>query len=302
MVSAEIQKAFAECGAFYRDTVLSPVVLSLYRVGILFREPTFCDSTYKFGGFTAQHRYLIFSANARCVDKFSQHPEWGLCLWESDRILKIIDIQENAKHTQTALLEVPEHLLNHFVSPFLSDMERQFAAHAAERFNLALKIQPLPDHQPKLWLDRLSFPLGIDDCGRFFQSWQPASPTHGSDPDDKELRSNRDAAGDGVVSYKVLVDDNYDHMDESQRYELGEFTTWEAAVAASKQIIDNFLVSSYRPGMTAKELYRGYVGFGEDPFIVSASTHDDSLRFSAWSYAEERCVQLCQSGIPPKSP
>jgi hypothetical protein len=74
-------------------------------------------------------------------------------------------------------------------------------------------------------------------------------------------------------------------MYESERYELGEFTTWEAAVAASKQIVDEFLVSSYRPGMTAKELYEGYVGFGEDPFIISVTTTDDSRRFSAWSYA-----------------
>lgn len=96
------------------------------------------------------------------------------------------------------------------------------------------------------------------------------------------------------MSFKVLVDDNYHHMDESERYELGEFKTWEAAVAASKQIVDEFLVSSYRPGMTAKELYEGYVGFGEDPFIVSVTTTDDSRRFSAWSYAEERCIQLCQ--------
>ena len=96
------------------------------------------------------------------------------------------------------------------------------------------------------------------------------------------------------MSFKVLVDDNYHHMDESERYELGEFKTWAAAVAASKQIVDEFLVSSYRPGMTAKELYQGYVSFGEDPFIVSVTTTDDSRRFSAWSYAEERCIQLCQ--------
>ena len=125
--------------------------------------------------FAAQHRYLIISANARCIDEFSQHPEWGLCLWESGRIFKVIDVQENAEHTQTTLLEVPEHLLDQFVSPFLSDIERQFAVHAAEQFNLALGMQPLPEHQTRLWLDRLVLPVGVDDSGRFFKCWQPVS-------------------------------------------------------------------------------------------------------------------------------
>lgn len=49
-MSPAAHEAFTECGAFYRDAVLPPDVLSLYQVGVLFREPTFCDSTYKFGG------------------------------------------------------------------------------------------------------------------------------------------------------------------------------------------------------------------------------------------------------------
>lgn len=102
--------------------------------------------------------------------------------------------------------------------------------------------------------------------------------------------------------YKVLVDDNYHHLDESRRYELGEFLTWEAAVAASKQIVDELLISSYRPGMTAKELYEGYVGYGENPFIILGTATDESHRFSAWSYAEQRCIQLCQAATPPDRP
>jgi len=82
MLSAAAYPACAECSAFYRDTELSPAIGSMYRVGVLFREPTFCDATYQFGGFAAPHRYLILSANARCVDAIYQHPEWGLCLWQ----------------------------------------------------------------------------------------------------------------------------------------------------------------------------------------------------------------------------
>ena len=69
--------------------------------------------------------------------------------------------------------------------------------------------------------------------------------------------------------YEVYVDDNFHYMDESERYKLGEFETCEEAVAACKKIVDEFLEQGYTKGVSFKELYEGYIGFGEDPFIVS---------------------------------
>jgi hypothetical protein len=95
------------------------------------------------------------------------------------------------------------------------------------------------------------------------------------------------------VPYTVLVDDNFHYMNEAERYELGEFETWDTALAAAQQIVDRFLASAVRPGMTAEELYDHYRGFGEDPFIVPATATDERRAFSAWSYAKDRCMQLC---------
>ena len=97
------------------------------------------------------------------------------------------------------------------------------------------------------------------------------------------------------MPYRVLVDDNSHYMDQSERYELGAFDTWDAAEAASKQIVDQFLASSLRPDMDAKALYEAYVRFGEDPFIVPAQGTHDPRTFSAWTYAKERCALLCRS-------
>ncbi len=171
-MSPEVQKAFAKCGAFYRDTILAPDVLSLYRVGILFRERAFCDSTYKFGGFAAPHRYLIISANARCVDAFSTYLEWGLCLSQAGSIFKVIGTNENAAHIQITLLEVPEELREEFTTQHLSDIEQRFACQAAKQFDTALQMPALPEHQTRLWLDRMQFPLGVDERGQLFEYWQ----------------------------------------------------------------------------------------------------------------------------------
>lgn len=93
------------------------------------------------------------------------------------------------------------------------------------------------------------------------------------------------------MKYRVLVDDNFHYMDESERYELGEFDTLEAAVAACKKVVDEFL-SNYSPGMTADELYTQYAFFGEDPFIVYAG--QETVPFSARDYASERVKQICR--------
>lgn len=91
--------------------------------------------------------------------------------------------------------------------------------------------------------------------------------------------------------YTVFVDDNYHYQDETARYKLGEYEEYETAVYAAQKIVDDYLQSAYKQGMTAADLWENYCMFGEDPFIVSA---EEQTRFSAWEYAADRCQQLCQ--------
>jgi hypothetical protein len=90
--------------------------------------------------------------------------------------------------------------------------------------------------------------------------------------------------------YQVFVDDNYHYMDEDERYKLGDFSTFEEAVAACKAIVDEFLQQNYKEDMTADDLYENYTDFGEDPFIVGKPV---PFRFLAWNYAKERAQQIC---------
>jgi hypothetical protein len=95
------------------------------------------------------------------------------------------------------------------------------------------------------------------------------------------------------MKYRVLVDDNYHYMDESERYTHGEFDTLEEALAACKRIVDEFLLANYKPGMTATELEQGYKMFGEDPWIAGG---DPDVKFSAWDYATARAKEICGEG------
>ena len=51
--------------------------------------------------------------------------------------------------------------------------------------------------------------------------------------------------------FKVLVDDNFHYMDEDERYMLGAFPTLEAARAACRGVVDDFLLENHKPSMTA---------------------------------------------------
>ncbi len=158
--------------AFYRDSSLAPGVLDLYEVGVLFRDPTLCDATYKFGGFAAPHRYLIVSAGATCLDRLSPGPEWGLCVWLPGRIFKVIGVHRGERFSQTTLLEVPEAMREEFTTPRLSEMEASFASQAAVQYEAAHEAPVLPVHANRAWLDRLTYPLGVNDRGRFFEAWR----------------------------------------------------------------------------------------------------------------------------------
>jgi len=93
-----------------------------------------------------------------------------------------------------------------------------------------------------------------------------------------------------MATYTVLVDDNVHEQDADYGYQHGTFETYHDAVTACRRIVDEFLTAHDKPGQVAAELYALYTSFGEDPFI---SPDDADPSFSAWTYARQRCAELC---------
>jgi hypothetical protein len=91
-----------------------------------------------------------------------------------------------------------------------------------------------------------------------------------------------------MPAYKVMIDDNFDYMDEDARYEHGSYDSAAEAIEVCRRIVEDDLRELYKEGMTSAELYDHYKSFGRDPFIV-ALEGAERVAFSAWTYAEERC-------------
>ncbi len=94
-----------------------------------------------------------------------------------------------------------------------------------------------------------------------------------------------------MPSYRVLIYDSH-FMDESERADHGVFADADEAVAACKKIVDDDLNEMWKPGMTAKELFKLFLGFGPDPFVVALDPKDPDVGFSAVGYAKQRCKDL----------
>jgi hypothetical protein len=93
--------------------------------------------------------------------------------------------------------------------------------------------------------------------------------------------------------YRVVTADNFHYMEDEANAGSGVFETYDAAVAACREIVDRSLAWHHKPGMTADQLYETYIDFGDDPFVVALGSAPAGERFSAWTYARERCRVIC---------
>jgi len=103
-----------------------------------------------------------------------------------------------------------------------------------------------------------------------------------------------------IKAFEVFVDDNFHYMEEDERYSAGEFDDYEEALVCCRKIVDDFLLQNYKPGMKAEELYDYYLHFGEDPFVRSNKTLNESDKavfdkYSSWEYAKKRSVDMCNT-------
>lgn len=161
--------------AYCRDVNLPKRILAQYRPGLIFREPTLCDTSQHFGGFAAQHRYLLLSGTARHLDALfgglSGSPGTGLSVWQPDTLWKVMAVHQNNDHTQITLLEIPPVALHAFNAQALMPFEQDLVEKAGEFFQRALAQKPFPACATPEWLERLEHPLGINDDGEFLECW-----------------------------------------------------------------------------------------------------------------------------------
>jgi hypothetical protein len=98
-----------------------------------------------------------------------------------------------------------------------------------------------------------------------------------------------------MCPYKIMIDDNFHYMEEDKRLEYGIFPTADEALDVCRRLVDESLLAEYKNGQTADQLYERYTDFGKDPFVV-ALEGEPKVKFSAWTYAQQRAQELVAPG------
>ncbi len=84
--------------------------------------------------------------------------------------------------------------------------------------------------------------------------------------------------------FTVFVIDHAHYMEDEGEYTRGEFTTREEAESKCKEIIDSSLSELYSSGMTAEDLYKQFLMFGEEARCEG---------FESLEYIQKECHKLC---------
>ena len=147
----------------YRDTNLG-ILGNRYEEAMIIRERAFTDASKRGGGIVTTHRSAILSNHYMDASEFEHGTNWRLCIMQKDSHFKIRDVYEKHGKIQITLMHLPEdHWI--FFKNVKTNVDEQVVTYARNRFDECLSTKPVPELITSDWLDRCSFPLGMNDSG-----------------------------------------------------------------------------------------------------------------------------------------
>ena len=159
---AKLKQLLTSSKFLYRDTDVRTEIRDLYAVGTLFREPTLCDVTPKFGGLLGNTRFLIVSSVPKSVGGFSENPEWQLCVLGTNQLFKVVDVSRNGSKNQITVLHIPDGFEEYFRSSDANFFESMLVPQTRADFSEACSLEALPELNSPSWKERVQRPLGLN--------------------------------------------------------------------------------------------------------------------------------------------
>jgi hypothetical protein len=162
-----IESTLAGSSRYVRDVNLNPELAGKYKAGKIITERGFVDASNKIGGMATTHRYLILSQHMADFSRFEEGTDWGLHVAQRDSMFKVLDIFKVGDKTEILLLHLPEGFEEVFINK--TDVESEFIERERESFKRELEMDVVEELADEMWLERCSFPLGMDEKGRFYR-------------------------------------------------------------------------------------------------------------------------------------
>ena len=163
-----INETFKDLHMFVRDINLNKELEMKYKPGMIIHEKFITDASYKVGGMVTSHRYAIISNSMKDFSMFEQDTNWGLCVARTDAYFKVLDVYTYQDKTQITLLHLPLGKDWKLFQGRRFEEEDGLIEIARPGFEQRCCQQPVPELTTDLWIERCSFPLGMDENGNFY--------------------------------------------------------------------------------------------------------------------------------------
>ena len=153
---------------FVRDVNLPYDIAVKYTSGIIIRERAFVDASHRVMGMVTTHRYGILSNHMANFEVFEHGTNWGLCVANKDSRFKVLAVHEYAGKMLILLLHLPDDEDWKFFQNVVLSIEDDIIKSSIERFEYKCNLEAIPELTTNEWLERCSFPVGLDSEGNFF--------------------------------------------------------------------------------------------------------------------------------------
>ncbi|WP_407381298.1 NADAR domain-containing protein [Methanobrevibacter sp.] len=161
-----ISSILSECELYVRDVNLKENLAEKYEIGQILTEKAFVDASDNIGGMITTHRYSILSNQMADLSGFENGTNWGLHTTKAGSKFKILDIYKVEDKTQILLLQLPEGFEEVFENK--NKLIDEVIEDSREEFEDLINEEPIKDLTTDEWLERVSFPIGMNDAGNFY--------------------------------------------------------------------------------------------------------------------------------------
>ena len=158
--------AYDNAGLFVHDINLPNEWAEKYEIGALIKERGFVDMTNRIGQMTTSHRYAIISNHVGNLSQFEHGTNWGLHTATSNSKFKVLDVYEFKEKTQILLLHLIDNLEDFFVDN--DTIDEDYVALARKIFEESFEKDIIEEVNSEEWLERCSFPIGMDNEGNIW--------------------------------------------------------------------------------------------------------------------------------------
>lgn len=158
---------------YYRDCELPADVIAKYEVGQIFRSQTFVDVSSFAGKLTKNCRYIFATNKAAPLYQVNPATEkWKLHTINANSYFKVLDIYKKDGKTQLFLLHIPAKGIDFFRNTVLrlagNNVEEQIIQKSRISLDQKMQMEPVAALEEHEWVQRISFPIGLDNKNEFF--------------------------------------------------------------------------------------------------------------------------------------